>query len=152
MSDAAATQKPTQEQESHLEICDCGKHGRIRFKDSRASPEFCFKKYTYEALAHAVVMGLLDVIESGKLRGEIKALSFPEDHTEIPAKFLWRINSYNVLFAQDLEVGIDIHEYLNMEDNEDVPPSFLWLLNDRYGAVHPGVLPEEMADATELEC
>jgi hypothetical protein len=109
-----------------LIICDeCQMHGRILLTDGRASPEFAFDAHGVKILNAALLSKFIDGDEFARLESEIEASTLPSHHSLVEDKLLWNLNVYNVLHESDMEIGINIHEFLHDEPKDvDIPEDF----------------------------
>jgi len=89
-----------------LELCHCGKHGRIVLGSGFQGPEFGYRQHglrvvetglAHQSIRPEEVVGLIRALEASKLPSAYEALDFD---------FLWRIEVYDELRAAQGRVDI----------------------------------------------
>ena len=120
---------------SKLVVCKCRKHARIVFANGYTSSEFTFKQHGYELIYGGVKVMGISLIDSGRLRDQIRACPLPEEHLSVDGHLLWASEVWNLYIHRDdpLKPKITFHAMLKKVCKRSLPKSFLKDVDERFG-------------------
>lgn len=97
---------------AHVEMCHCGKHGRIVLHDGFIGLEFCFQWHAQEIVRMGIETETVSQEESRMLLREIEASGLPQSWEGIDLAFHWQIEQWNMAWVIRIAQGQGVHEFL----------------------------------------
>lgn len=107
---------------THLNICQCGKHGHFVLEDKSLSPETCFKQHALHIIYCGVRVGLLKDDEVSKLIEEVTSSYLPRTPDETDLTILFNTELFNQATDEGIKILYD-GEYLCsvLHDSSSLP-------------------------------